>query len=164
MKLTETKISETLELNTPLLYDNRSIIDNGYGKYTHKLLFCYYTETRVHTTFRILFNPETISRGLYDAFMQAGIELIDLYDNTRIINKYRTHQFELVKSVYYDFDNSNYGIREFNERYNGIKKYINAISKNTDIYTIISVKINKGEYTASKGFYSTNVQGGCFKL
>lgn len=157
MKLTETQISETLELNTPLLYENRSIIDNGYGKYTHKLLVGYFTENRVYTTFRILFSPETISKKLHNAFIQAGIELIDLYDNTSIIDKYRTHQFELVKCVYYDYDNSNYGIREFNEKYNGIKKYINAISKNTDIYTIIGVKINKGEYSAEKGLYSVNI-------
>ena len=164
MKLTETQISETLELDDPLLYENRSIVDNGYGKYTHILLVKYYTENRVYTTFRILFSPETISRKLHNAFMQAGIELIDLYDNTRIIDKYRTHQFELVKCVYYNFDNSNYGIRGFNERYNGIKKYINAISRNTDIYTIISIKINKGEYTARNGMYSTKIQGGYFKL
>ena len=75
MKLTETQISETLELDDPLLYDTSAIVDNGYGKYTHKVIITHISKGNSFNairTFRILFNVDTMSRKLHNAFMQAG--------------------------------------------------------------------------------------------
>ena len=153
MKLSETQISETFELDDPLLYDTSAIVDNGYGKYTHKVIITHISTGNSFNAlriFRILFNIDTMSRKLHNAFMQAGIDLYDeKLDNGICISH---NAFETITCVYYDSD-----IHVNNqEKYNGIKEYVNGISKRS-IKTIYSIQINKGEYSAEKGLYQVNI-------
>lgn len=154
MKLSETQISETLELYNPLLYDTSSILDNGYGKYTHKVIITYISTDDSFNAlriFRILFNVDTMSRKLHNAFMQAGIDLYDEKLDNGI------YAFKTITCVYYDsYTNAVVPVSN-QEKYNGIKEYVNGISKNTNIYTIYSIQINKGEYSAEKGLYPVNI-------
>jgi len=155
MKITESGISETLEMDNPILVDSNVIIDNGYGNYTHKLIIAYFGDG-YHTHFRILFNPETMSIKLHNAFLQADI---DPYNINQCNVPNETDNFELIKCVYYDFDKET-----DKKKYNGIKEYVNSIKHNNhpNIEIIYGIKINKGEYSASRGTYSVKVSGGYY--
>lgn len=160
MKLTESELSETLGMDNPLLYEPNVILDNGYGNYTHKLIIKHFKMSQVGNVkqmlFRVLFNPETMSIKLNNAFLQAGI---DPYNINQCNFSNETNNFELINCVYCDFDRDS-----DKEKYNGIKDYVNSIKKydNPDIEIIYGIKINKGEYSASRGTYSVKVSGGYY--
>ena len=144
MKITESGISETLEMDNSFCCQSDVILDNGYGGYTHKLIISYFGKG-YHLSFRILFNPENMSIKLHNAFLQAGIDPYNI--NQRNVPN-ETNNFELIYCVYYDFD------KEVDKKkYNGIKDYVNSIKKpyNIDIEIIYGIKINKGEYYANRG-------------
>lgn len=156
MKLTETQLSKTLKMNDVLLYEPNVILDNGYGKYTHKLIIKYITKDRTYSSFFVLFNPDAMSAGLDNAFMESRI---DLHDESEDV---KNAEYTYETNIYYDVS-----IRENDqEHYLAFKEYVNRMNKdrNRDICFLYGIKINKGEYTASKGLYSTNVQGGLFKI
>lgn len=157
MKITDSELSRTLEMDNPLLYEPDVILDNGFGNYTHKLIIAYFGND-YNTRFRILFNPENMSIKLHNAFLQAGIDPYNINQcNFPIHNE--TNNFELIKCVYYDFDEET-----DKKKYNGIKDYVNSIKKpyNPDIEIIYGIKINKGEYSANRGTYSVKVSGGYY--
>ena len=155
MKITESGISETLEMDNTVCCQSDIILDNGYGGYTHKLIISYFGEN-LQSHFRIMFNPETMSIKLHNAFLQAGI---DPYNINHHNDPNETNNFELMKCVYYDFDKET-----DKEKYNGIKDYVNSIKRhdNYDIKIIYGIKINKGEYSANRGTYSVKVSGGYY--
>lgn len=156
MKLTETQISKTLKMDDILLYEPNVILDNGYGNYTHKLIIKYITKDGIYSSFRVLFNQNTMSAKLNDAFMKAKINPYGEYPEDT------NPTFELINCVYYDVN-----IKECDqEHYEAFKDYVNCMNKNRDmdIWFLYGIKINKGEYSANGGMYSTKVQGGYFKL
>lgn len=151
MKITESGISETLEMDNTVCCQSDVILDNGYGGYTHKLIISYFGENR-KSHFRILFNPENMSIKLHNAFLQAGI---DTYNTNQRNVSNETNNFELINCVYFDFDNET-----DKEKYNGIKDYVNSIKRNDipDIEIIYGIKINTGVYSVNRGIYSVKCQ------
>lgn len=156
MKLTETQLSKTLKMNDVLLYEPNLILDNGYGKYTHKLIIKYITKDLTYSSFFVLFNPNAMSAGLDNAFMESPI---DLHDESKDV---QNAGYTYETNIYYDLS-----IRENDqEHYGAFKEYVNRINKdgNRDIWFIYGIKIIKGEYATNKGLYSTKMQGGLFVL
>lgn len=158
MKITESGISETLEMKNTVCCQSDVILDNGYGGYTHKLIISYFGDNyQSHFShFRILFNPENMSIKLHNAFLQAGIDPYNIKHHN-VPNE--TNNFELIKCVYYDFDKET-----DKEKYNGIKDYVNSIKRHDvpDIEIIYGIKINTGVYSVNRGTYSVKVSGGYY--
>lgn len=157
MRISDTHIQETLSDNNIMAYDAYKILDNGFGKYKYKLIVKYRKVRPIDkshafedtcTTFLVFFNTDNVSRKLFNAFLESGI---DIYNLKKIHSK-KESPFELLRCVYDD--------QILTSKYDALTNYIKDVFKNEnpDVFSLLwSVRINIGEYQACKTTFSFKV-------